>query len=74
MKRSFVDYNKRGSDILYASSKSDFLDIFAVRNLDRVFLTVVNKKDIECTAHIEVLEHNYTHLMNKADSDEHNHI
>jgi hypothetical protein len=70
MKKSFVKYNKKGSDLFHTSSSSEFFDILAVQNFDRVFITVVNKKDIKCTADIKILEHNYTHLMNTADSDE----
>lgn len=70
MKKSFVKYNKKGSDLFHTSSSSDFLDMLAVRNFDHVFITVVNKQDIECTAYIKVLEHNYTYLMNTEDNDE----
>jgi hypothetical protein len=63
MKEKFTQINKKGARLFATYSNSDFLDILAVENNDDVFITIVNKKKINCDARIRIIHNHFSHLI-----------
>jgi len=70
MKKQFVAFNAYGADVYYTNSESRDIDIIAVNNAGRIFVTLVNKDEWSHTVQISVKGHHHAQMVNTADKSE----